>query len=44
MGLKNVEIMVPFVRTVSEAEEVINLLSDNGLVRGVEWFKDNNDV
>ena len=39
MGLKNVEIMVPFVRTVSEAEEVINLLSDNGLVRGSDGLR-----
>lgn len=34
MGLDNVEIMVPFVRTVSEAEQVINLLESNGLKRG----------
>ena len=39
MGLKNVEIMVPFVRTVSEAEEVINLLSENGLVRGSDGLR-----
>ena len=39
MGLKNVEIMVPFVRTVSEAEEVITLLSDNGLVRGSDGLR-----
>ncbi|MDX1693014.1 MAG: phosphoenolpyruvate synthase, partial [Ketobacteraceae bacterium] len=34
MALDNVEIMVPFVRTVGEAEQVIKLLEDNGLKRG----------
>ena len=34
MGLTNVEIMVPFVRTVSEASQVIELLAENGLKRG----------
>ncbi len=34
MGLTNVEIMVPFVRTVAEARRVIELLEDNGLKRG----------
>ena len=34
MGLTNVEIMVPFVRTVSEASQVIGLLKANGLERG----------
>ncbi len=34
MALDNVEIMVPFVRTVGEAEQVIKLLDDNGLKRG----------
>lgn len=34
MGLDNVELMVPFVRTVGEAEQVIKLLEDNGLKRG----------
>jgi pyruvate,water dikinase len=34
MGLTNVEIMVPFVRTVTEAKEVIDLLAANGLKRG----------
>lgn len=34
MGLRNVEIMVPFCRTLEEAEQVIQLLSDNGLKRG----------
>jgi len=34
MGLTNVELMVPFVRTVQEAERVIALLAANGLRRG----------
>ena len=34
MGLTNVEVMVPFVRTVGEAEQVVNLLAENGLKRG----------
>ncbi|HML81133.1 MAG TPA: phosphoenolpyruvate synthase [Thiomonas arsenitoxydans] len=34
MGLDNVEIMVPFVRTLGEAEGVINLLGRHGLKRG----------
>lgn len=34
MGLKNVEIMIPFVRTVSEASDVIDVLQSHGLERG----------
>jgi pyruvate,water dikinase len=34
MGLTNVEIMVPFVRTLGQAEKVVNLLGKNGLKRG----------
>ncbi len=34
MGFTNVELMVPFVRTVGEAEQVIELLGKNGLKRG----------
>ena len=34
MGLTNVEIMVPFVRTLGQAEKVVNLLAKNGLQRG----------
>ncbi len=34
MGLSNVEIMVPFVRTLAQAEKVVNLLGKNGLRRG----------
>lgn len=39
MGLTNVAIMVPFVRTPEEAHTVINLLSDNDLRRGVNDLK-----
>ncbi|NUF08365.1 phosphoenolpyruvate synthase [Snodgrassella sp. ESL0324] len=34
MGLTNVEIMIPFVRTLKEAENVVRALKDNGLERG----------
>ena len=34
MGLTNVAIMVPFVRTLDEAAAVIELLKENGLERG----------
>ena len=34
MGLTNVQVMVPFVRTVSEARNVTELLAKNGLARG----------
>jgi len=34
MGLTNVELMIPFVRTLGQAEAVVNLLAKNGLVRG----------
>jgi pyruvate,water dikinase len=34
MGLTNVEIMVPFVRTLGQAEKVVNLLAKHGLKRG----------
>jgi len=34
MGLSNVEIMVPFCRTLEEAEQVVQLLAENGLQRG----------
>ncbi len=35
MGLTNVKIMIPFVRTLTEAEGVIDLLARHGLQRGV---------
>nr|WP_297353345.1 phosphoenolpyruvate synthase [uncultured Caldimonas sp.] len=34
MGLDNVEIMVPFVRTLKQAERVVQMLTDHGLQRG----------
>ncbi|UTO05235.1 phosphoenolpyruvate synthase [Moraxella sp. FZLJ2107] len=34
MGLTNVKIMIPFVRTTGEAQQVIELLEKNGLKRG----------
>ncbi|MEE3853516.1 phosphoenolpyruvate synthase [Gordonia sp. LSe1-13] len=34
MGLTNVKIMIPFVRTLAEAEGVISLLASHGLRRG----------
>jgi pyruvate,water dikinase len=34
MGLVNVELMVPFVRTLKEAEQVLAILKENGLERG----------
>jgi len=34
MGYTNVEIMIPFVRTVSEAREVVEMLAEQGLRRG----------
>jgi len=39
MGLTNVQIMVPFIRTVSEAERVVALLAENGLERGKNGLK-----
>ena len=34
IGLKNLIVMVPFCRTLDEADKVLHLLADNGLVRG----------
>ncbi|MCL7929116.1 phosphoenolpyruvate synthase [Halomonas llamarensis] len=39
MGLDNIEIMVPFVRTTEEACEVVDLLAANGLKRGDHGLK-----
>ena len=39
MGLKNVQIMVPFVRSVEEARAVTELLAENGLARGADGLK-----
>ncbi|WP_353234497.1 phosphoenolpyruvate synthase [Diaphorobacter ruginosibacter] len=39
MGLTNVQIMVPFVRTLKQAERVTTLLADHGLKRGENGLK-----
>ena len=39
IGLDNVWVMVPFVRTVPEARAVVRLLADNGLARGVNGLR-----
>ena len=39
MGLKNVEIMIPFVRTLEEAAQVIELLKEQGLERGKDGLR-----
>jgi pyruvate,water dikinase len=39
MGLTNVQIMIPFVRTVAEARRVIELLAENDLQRGRDGLK-----
>jgi pyruvate,water dikinase len=39
MGLTNVQVMVPFVRTLSEAQAVTQLLAENGLKRGDNGLK-----
>ncbi len=39
MGLTNVQLMVPFVRSVEEARAVTALLAENGLARGVDGLK-----
>lgn len=39
MGLTNVEVMIPFVRTVSEAAGVIEVLKQHGLERGKEGLR-----
>lgn len=39
MGLKNVEVMIPFVRTLQEAKDVIAVLAENGLKRGDDGLR-----
>jgi pyruvate,water dikinase len=39
MGLTNVQVMIPFVRTVSQASAVIDILAENGLERGKDDLK-----
>ncbi len=39
MGLKNVQVMIPFVRTVKQAKAVVDLMAENGLERGKDDLK-----
>lgn len=39
MGLSNVQIMIPFVRTVQQAKDVIDVMAENGLERGKDDLK-----
>ena len=39
MGLRNVQLMIPFVRTVQQAKDVIAALAENGLERGKDDLK-----
>jgi pyruvate,water dikinase len=39
MGLTNVEIMIPFVRTVEQGRQTVELLASNGLKRGEDGLK-----
>jgi pyruvate,water dikinase len=39
MGLTNVEVMIPFVRTVAELQKVLQVLAENGLERGKNGLK-----
>ena len=39
MGLRNVQLMIPFVRTVQQAKDVIDLMAKNGLERGKDDLK-----
>ncbi|MFG6455437.1 phosphoenolpyruvate synthase [Roseateles sp. BYS96W] len=39
MGLTNVEVMVPFVRTVKQAAKVVDMLAEKGLKRGVDGLR-----
>jgi pyruvate,water dikinase len=39
MGLTNVELMVPFVRTVKQAERVVQMLGERGLKRGQDGLR-----
>ena len=39
MGLTNVQVMIPFVRSVAQGKQVIDLLAENGLERGKDGLK-----
>ncbi len=39
MGLDNVQVMIPFVRTVQQAKDVLAVMAENGLERGKDGLK-----
>lgn len=39
MGLTNLEVMIPFVRTIQEAKDVLDFMAENGLKRGENGLK-----
>ena len=39
MGLSNIELMIPFIRTLDEAIDIISLLEENGLKRGEDGLR-----
>jgi pyruvate,water dikinase len=39
MGFKNVIVMIPFCRSVTEAEKVLEVMAENGLVRGEQGLE-----
>lgn len=39
MGLKNIIVMIPFCRTVSECEKVLDVMKEYGLERGINGLK-----
>ncbi len=39
MGLTNLWVMIPFVRTLGEGRKVLDVLAENGLVKGVDGLK-----
>ncbi len=39
LGLKNIVVMVPFCRTLAEADRVLEVMADNGLERGKDGFE-----
>lgn len=39
MGFRNIKLMIPFCRTLQEAESVLEALADNGLIRGEQGLE-----
>jgi pyruvate,water dikinase len=39
LGLSNIVVMVPFVRTIEEADRVLKLMADHGLIRGRDGLR-----